>query len=463
VCRLPPSFLDIGPLTSDLPSHVAARLAACGAAGPVVVGVSGGLDSTVLLDALVRAGVPVVGVHVHHGLRGADADADAAHAEALCAARGVPFVLRRAEHPPESNRQAWGRALRYRVFVETARAHGAAWAATAHHADDQAETVLLALLRGTGPRGLAGMAEVRRLEGGVRLVRPLLALPRAALRAYVETHALTWREDASNADPRYRRAALRRDVMPRLEALSPGAAARIARSAAFVGAERRLAAPAWRRLFASALVPTPTGGQVHAAALDGLPEAVRTGVLFEAVRRFLHRGATVDLALRLDRHLHAQVGRRLVLGGVTVYRTRKGLAFVQAAAEGQVGRVLEPGASVALPGGRLTLEIAPPPAWFARDPNVAWFDADALALPLIVRVWQAGDRIVPFGMAGHQNVSDVLTNANLEPDVRARTPVVLDAHGAVVAVVGVRAGHVAPLTDATRRVLCLRFIPDATP
>ncbi|HYE57791.1 MAG TPA: tRNA lysidine(34) synthetase TilS [Rhodothermales bacterium] len=447
----------------DLTAHVAARLAACGVTGPVVVGVSGGMDSTVLLDALVRAGVPVVGVHVHHGLRGADSDADAAHAQALCQARGVPFVLHRAQNPPVTGRQAWGRALRYQVFEAVGWDHGAGWVATAHHADDQAETVLMALLRGTGPRGLAGMPEVRRLSRGLSLVRPLLGVLRAELRVYAEAHGLVWREDATNRDRHYRRVAIRLDILRRLERLLPGASRRIARTASLVRAERTLAAPASEALLASALVDTPEGGHVRSGALVGLAEEVRTWVLLEAARRYLGHPGSADLAARLDHLLRSHVGRRLVWGLGTAYRTRTGLAFVRRPAPGKPEEHrLDEGESVPAARGWLELQPVTSPPMFVRDPNVAYFDADALALPLTVRVWQPGDRFVPFGSCTPRRLSDVLTNEKIEPDERARTLVVLDARGEIVAVVGVRPGHVAPVTDSTRRVLCLRYRPDAS-
>jgi tRNA(Ile)-lysidine synthase len=192
----------------------------------VLVAASGGLDSTVLAHALARGRGPdaprVVLGHVHHGLRGAAADADERCVRELAAKLEVTFETRRIF--PESQRegrssrdrptlQEAARTLRYAALLELADAAGADLVATAHHADDQAETVLLRLLRGTGPDGLAGIPE--RAWGG-RVVRPLLRVPRSEIEAYARDRQLVWREDASNRSPRYARNRLRNDWLPGL-------------------------------------------------------------------------------------------------------------------------------------------------------------------------------------------------------------------------------------------------------
>ena len=187
----------------------------------ILVAASGGVDSTVLVHGLVALAEPLgLGLalgHVNHGLRGAEADADEAFVRSLGVGLGLP-VLTRAVAPrrlregvPSRARptlQEAARRLRYAALAELAEAAGAERIATAHTLDDQAETVLLRLLRGTGPSGLGGIPE-RSPDG--RIVRPLLAVSRAEIERFAGQRGLLWREDASNRDPAYARARLRRD------------------------------------------------------------------------------------------------------------------------------------------------------------------------------------------------------------------------------------------------------------
>jgi len=210
-----------------------ARNARAGAAGlSVAVGLSGGRDSIVLLDALCAAapahGVALSAVHVHHGLS-RHADAWAEFCAAACAARGVPLAVHRVrvDRASGTGMEAAARAARYAVFDATA----ADFVALAHHADDQAETLLLQLLRGAGPHGLSAMPTVRPLNARIALLRPLLALPAATLASYARARSLEWIDDESNEDTRLRRNFLRREIAPRLAVAFPGYPATLARAA----------------------------------------------------------------------------------------------------------------------------------------------------------------------------------------------------------------------------------------
>ena len=190
----------------------------------VLVGVSGGVDSVVLLHLLRRLGYGAEAAHVHHGLR-PEADGDAAHVRSLCEAWDVPFHVARFDAKAEAEAartsvQAAARELRYGFFDEVAAQRGIDAVAVAHHLDDQAETMLLNLFRGAGLDGLAAMAPKRSLskETDVRLIRPLLGLRRTDVEAYARAEGLTWREDASNAAEAYRRSAVRHAILPAIEA-----------------------------------------------------------------------------------------------------------------------------------------------------------------------------------------------------------------------------------------------------
>ncbi len=312
----------------DLPAHVAERVSALLPPGaPVCVGLSGGLDSVVLLDLLQRAAParPLSAVHVHHGLS-PHADAWERHCAGLCAERGVPLDVAhvRVERDAGEGLEAAARRARYAVFA----ARPEPFVALAHHRDDQAETLMLQLLRGTGLKGLAAMPEVRALDASaVRIVRPLLDVARARLRTYARERALAWVDDESNAQHAQDRNFLRHVVAPRLDERFAGwreAAARLARHAGE----------------AQALLD-------ELAALDGVPGVEGAGLALQAglsrarranaLRAFLAReGLAMPGAARLE-EMAAQLYDakedarvRLRHDGALVVR-RRGIAYVERA------------------------------------------------------------------------------------------------------------------------------------
>mgnify|MGYP003576264779 FL=1 len=215
----------------------------------IAIACSGGLDSMALLH-LAHAwtqeqGIPLHVFHVHHGLS-PNADAWLAHCEAASAAVKAVFAHRRVEvvKGKDGVEQA-ARKLRYRALGAMCAAHGVPLLLSAHHLDDQAETVLLQLLRGSGPAGLSGMEPASRMpellgSPDLVLARPLLSVSRAALEHYAAAEGLAWVEDESNSDPRYSRNALRHKVMPAIAASFPGYQGRLARGAAHVESAQRI-------------------------------------------------------------------------------------------------------------------------------------------------------------------------------------------------------------------------------
>ncbi len=225
----------------DAPVHTAlAQFVQTHRPAHLTVAFSGGLDSTVLLHGLcqlrTRFSFHLEAVHVHHGLQ-ADADRWAAHCEAVAAAWRVPLTV---AHVRPVNRgeglEAAARRLRYEALAQRARE----WVLTAHHRQDQAETVLLNLLRGSGVAGLQGMRPVRQLTRTVCLGRPLLALPRRTLRQYAQSHGLRWIEDGSNRNLRFGRNWVRHRLLPLLVSRFPAVETKLAQLASHMRSSQRL-------------------------------------------------------------------------------------------------------------------------------------------------------------------------------------------------------------------------------
>jgi tRNA(Ile)-lysidine synthase len=316
-----------------LEAHVAGVLARhVPPAARLVLGLSGGLDSSVLLHALValRARHPfeLAAVHVHHGLS-RNADAWAAFCERLCATHAVPLTVVRVQldRADPAGIEAAARQARSRAFADC----DADFLLTAQHQDDQAETFLLQALRGAGPKGLAAMAECRR-PAGARMahLRPLLAVPRATLHAAARAAGIAWVEDESNADTAYRRNALRHAVLPALRERFPAAAATLARAAA----HQAEAADLLDELARLDAVGSVAGERLDCAALAALPRARARNLL----RHFLAgRGVRMPGVRRLDEALRqvceARVDARvrIALEGAELRRFRGGVYVAPAA------------------------------------------------------------------------------------------------------------------------------------
>jgi len=203
----------------------------------ILASVSGGPDSVCLAHWLSvqarRKALSVKLLHIHHGLRGRAADRDAAFVEDLGKHLGLPVRLVKADVKASAKKRGLGleeagRSERYRILAQHARRGRFQAVATGHQLDDQAETVLLHLLRGVSLEGLGGISPRRELAPGVELVRPLLPLTRREVLAYLEVHGLDWRQDRSNADPKFTRNWVRRKVLPLLERRAPGVKERLA-------------------------------------------------------------------------------------------------------------------------------------------------------------------------------------------------------------------------------------------
>lgn len=425
-------------------------------AARVVAGVSGGSDSVALfflLRELAAAGdLQLAGlIHLHHHIRGADADADAGFCERLAARAPVPARVGHAEVPAMA--RATGRSIevaareaRQRFFAEACTALGGDRVALAHTRDDQAETVLLRLVRGAGPAGLSGIAPRR-----AHLVRPVLAITRAELRAHLESLGEPWREDATNADHAHPRNRMRHDVLPALRAaFNPQVDTALARTAEILRADAslldRLAGTAATDLVARAA----DGAAVSAAGLLALHPALARRVALRALETANPARSygleDADALCRLAGRSSGSAGAPGVWmerSAATVVLTKSGPGRGGAPPLEQAlqvpGEVSGPGWVMTAEGpfdsaqGRRQAE-SPEPGAQSR----VVVDASRLAGPLLVRTRRPGDRVRPLGTPGRKKVQDVFVDRKVPRGERDWVPIVTDATGEIVWV----AGHV---------------------
>ena len=437
-------------------------------------GVSGGVDSVTLLHVLQKLGYAVEAAHVNYGLR-AEAEAEEAHVRLFCEKREVALWTEKYDAEAEAKRkktsvQEAARDLRYRFFARVASRRGIGRVAVAHHLDDQAETLLLNLFRGAGLEGLAGMAPTRRLSeaSDAQLVRPLLATRRDAIEAYARAEGLTWREDASNASAKYRRGALRSEVLPLIQIhFGTSVPERIAHTADLTRAylDGTFQDDLAGHLEKATQAAPEGGGRLDLAYLEGLPTVWQDRLILEALKQWLPGApCNADFAAEVRGLVRRQKGRRVESKAGMIWRERAALRFVPRSEKEQVGFTwpcaLEAGETVRLPQGRLTARYVPTSEQpRAHASHVVLADADRLRFPLAVRPWQAGDRFRPLGLNGTKKVSDLLTDAKVASHRRRDALVVLSG-GEIVWVVGYRLAHDVRLRAETQRAVQLAFHPD---
>jgi tRNA(Ile)-lysidine synthase len=433
----------------------------------VLVAVSGGSDSVALLDVLgtlrESLGLTLTVVHVHHGLR-PEADAEAEGVRRLCERLGVAchvewVTVRRA--PPWDGLEAESRRARHAALERVARLIGAARIATGHTADDQAETVLMRLLQGAGPRGLGGIAPVRGL-----LIRPLIETRRPAIEEYLGGRGLTWAEDPSNRDVRFLRNRIRHDLLPFMAELTGASVVEVlGRSAA---AARAVVADLEERARAElACLATRDGAgwSLDVGALAERPIELAAEVLRQAAALL---GETRPLRGPAQRALRRLLGeapprRAARLGRLAVERSGRRLRVGPVALPALVARVWPVPGALELPeiNARLGARIVARTGDYTvpRAPGRAAFDADALPSALAVRARRRGDVFSPFGAPALRRLKSFLIDAGVPRWQRPRTPLV-EAGGEIIWVAGIRRGSIAPVTPTTTRVLELALLPE---
>ncbi len=423
----------------------------------LLVAVSGGVDSVVLLDVLVhlqdRLGVRLHVAHVHHGLRGKAADRDAAFVVAEAARRDLGANVCRLD-PAERRRgesmQAWARGARYACLDAVAAQVRASRIAVAHTMDDQAETVLLHLLRGTGPRGLAGIPPVRH-----QILRPLLGVSRAEIEAYATTRHLTYRTDTSNASDAYLRNRVRHHLLPLLaKEYNPRIVASLAALAALMREDESALAGQAASLLAQVGQQGDRGMRLSVEVLRMTAPALARRVFqdafrsvsrgrhaltrrhLEALRRLLAREAVVSLPGRFEAR---REGALIRIGPSAALAP--GPPDKDSPATAPPGEFLiRPGVWTQWPPLHCRVRVRRIAAGVRaarRTPSREILSPLLLKAPLTLRTWRPGDRFRPLGMSGEKKLQDFFVDAKIPRQERARIPLLV-AGGRIAWVVGRR-------------------------
>jgi len=434
----------------------------------IVVAVSGGVDSVVLLHLLAgeraRWRLTLLAAHFNHQLRGDEADADEAFVRQLAASYGVPFEAGRAPVAAVAASRGAGieeaaRSLRYAFLEDVCRARNFTRIATGHNADDNAETVLLNLFRGSGVRGLAGIP-VSRNDG--RIIRPLLFAGREDIETYAAAVGLEHREDSSNATDAHARNIIRHEVLPVVRSkLQPDVARTVLRTSALfreLDAYVTLAA----RTGLDQVVTRRTGEEVQLSLslLSQFPEAIQSALLAEAVALLTGVRPGFRQTERLLRLRSARSGATVRLGTEwQAFRTTDALRIDRRQHEAGFSCAVAPDTPCAAAGGVFTYSIADRALFDAPSrPPGEYVDADRTGQTgLVLRSWRRGDRFMPLGMGQQKKLSDFFVDAGIPAAEKQRYPVLTRAGGEIICVCGLRIDDRFKVTGSTRQVLRLQF------
>ena len=395
----------------------------------LVVGVSGGIDSMVLLHVMHSLGQPLVVAHVNYHRRGAESDADEVLVRKSAEMMGIPCYTRSVYYQNgNGNFQDWARQERYQFFDELRDKTGAIGVATAHQKDDQVETILMKLLRGAGPLSWTGMDH---WDG--YYLRPLLDISRAVIQEYAREHEIPYREDASNLESDYARNFLRNEWTPELNERLPGWQQNILRLRD------------WSLQTAQALgmiekqLETDSGNWnwTHFCSFS---EGLQTALIRYWIKKN-HPGEFIVSHGNLSEMTHIcrlQSGQYISIGAeIQIWRDRDRLIFKSAKKSRTKKEIYSLRKEDLLTGprviefARFTLSDDYP-----RDyGNKLYCRLDDLNWPLTIRPWKDGDRFQPLGMKGHQLVSDFLTNRKIPSHRKKEILVVVSFDQKVCAVI----------------------------
>jgi len=449
----------------------------------IAVGVSGGADSIALLHILRTLNYPVVALHFNHHIR-SEADRDAEFVERLTTALKIRCVIQAEDIPGYATKnhlslEEAARILRYRFLFSAARNAGADALATAHHANDQAETILMHFMRGSGLDGLKGMSMISMLpefDGSLPIIRPLLRTFKKELVEYCAENQLEYVEDSSNRDPAYFRNWLRLDLIPKIETFNPRFQKALTKSSRSIQADAeiltRIVDTSWDELGireGNGYLVLPRMG------LTRMENGIRYRIIRKAILRLRTnlRDISFDLVERFVRFIDSppathsmDLGAELNLYLVDdqIYLIRHGYSLPP----GDFPQIIEP---IELPiPSRLTLqngweiniesrtaEEVPFDAIRSAGRWEAWMDQDQIQAPLQMDRRSAGDRFTGLGSGGgSMKISDLFINHKIPSPARTNYPLIRDLTR-IIWVPGVQIAHHVRVTSATRKILHLRM------
>lgn len=416
----------------------------------ILLAVSGGIDSMVMLHLFRKAGYSVAVAHCNFQLRGSESDADETLVKNTCSVSGIPFHLKRFDTDKYvkergTSLQVAARELRYSFFNELMEEHDYSCVATAHHLDDSLETTLLNLVRGTGLDGLSGIP-VR----NDRIIRPMLFASRKMIEAYATLHDLAWREDQSNVSDNYARNVLRHHVVPVLRKINPNLTDTFSVTMERVQAAKSFIASELDRIKKN--VAQIHGDMLHINSKELKRYPWSSWMLWEMLKDYgfnYDQCKSIIATNQSGKIFHTELFQLTVDRDQLLLGKRNSVEYFEVT-------VGEQARHVRFGDVELTLdEIDIRDFTLEKNPEIAQLDSAKIKFPCTWRSWKEGDHFVPLGMLHHKKISDFLIDAKVPMTDKAKVTV-LEAGREIIWVVGYRIGDQFKVSDNTKRVLRIR-------
>ena len=432
----------------------------------ILLGVSGGIDSVVLLDLLsvisTRGWCTIHIAHCNHQLRGEASHQDELFVRRLASKYGLHFHHTSADvvgYSEEYNLgiEASARIMRYQFFEKAAKACHADSIATAHHAEDNAETLLMNLMRGSGITGLAGIPPRRDLDKKLSYIRPILWLSKKEIEHYAKVRNLEWREDESNTAMNFTRNKIRHELLPLLRSeYSPGLTDILNRTTTLMREAQEFIAERIIHIMKQGVREvSKTSFAINIGMFQTIKDFAKGELIQASLRYYLRMQPISMIAIDSIVHLaHGPAGGRLdITKDLFVIRDREDLVFARSEQTVEIFMPVMKFGTISAHGIGYNAEIADPRSVnFGEHPLIEYFDADIFPEQCVIRHWRDGDRIMPIGMDGSMTVSDFLTNAKINVADK-RKVLVLCSGDEVLWVIGYRIHNGYKVTQQTESIM----------
>lgn len=416
--------------------------------------VSGGIDSVFMVRALQKLCYNISVAHCNFNLRGQASDDDEIFVRDMCQTLDIPFYSKKFDTSEYADThqvsiQMAARTLRYNWFFELLNTHKLDYILTAHHANDQVETVLFNITKGSSIAGIRGIAQKEQIK------RPLLAINKEEIKQYATQSSMQWREDVSNSSNKYHRNSIRNEVIPLLKKINPSIEKTFqANTDRFIALEKILRKQVFE--IKKQYFSRERGNDILSMPWFDLDNGSLV-VLDEILKEY---GFNFDQTKNIAQCLRGESGKKFESQSheVIVDRSKLYISIRESSNQNPI-TVTENTKRIDTPHCTVVLNSCKAPIEITRESNFAYLDADLITYPITIRKWQSGDSFIPLGMKGKKKLSDFMIDHKIPVNLKKRL-LIFESKNKIIWVEGMRIDDRFKVTSNTKNVLIIKSVPN---